>query len=173
MIFKLNRVAELGFTEYHLQLSGQSRACVFFVYAYRVLIVKSKRSQFKAYLDFFPDVNECEFVRSTDSLHPNDPCSHQCENLPGSYRCYCKDGYQLTGDRCKGNSWEMFSRVLSYNCSTLSTLFVLPTLVHWIAIYPVDYPVDSVIHLSINWGQRKCTRKCQYGKWLLTAYGVS
>ena len=48
------------------------------------------------------DVNECEFANSSDSLHRNDPCLHRCDNLPGSYRCYCKDGYHLKGDRCEG-----------------------------------------------------------------------
>ncbi|PFX30360.1 hemicentin-1-like isoform X2 [Stylophora pistillata] len=47
------------------------------------------------------DIDECEFANSSDSLHRNDPCLHQCENLPGSYRCYCKDGYHLREDRCE------------------------------------------------------------------------
>ena len=56
------------------------------------------------FLFFSPlsDVNECEFANSSDSLHRNDPCLHRCDNLPGSYRCYCKDGYHLKGDRCEG-----------------------------------------------------------------------
>ena len=86
-----------------------------------------------AMLCFFSDVNECEFVRSTDSLHPNDPCLHQCENLLGSYRCYCKDGYRLTGDRCEGNKWQISSCQLSYR----------PGLGCWKTGW--HYPVDSVV----------------------------
>ena len=82
---------------------------------------------------FFSAVNECEFVRSTDSLHPNDPCLHQCENLLGSYRCYCKDGYRLTGDRCEGNKWQISSCQLSYR----------PGLGCWKTGW--HYPVDSVV----------------------------
>ena len=151
MIFKLNRVAELGFTEYHLQLSGQSGACVFFFYANESLLWRVKKVNLKHTLIFFPDVNECEFVRSTDSLHPNDPCSHQCENLPGSYRCSCKDGYQLTGDRCKGNNWEKFSRVLSYCLGLFNST-------HRVNHYPADsmvcftntLPLDSDLSCGLS-----------------------
>ena len=48
------------------------------------------------------DVNECEVALSDDSLHPNNSCLHKCENFPGSFRCLCKDGYQLKGKQCEG-----------------------------------------------------------------------
>ena len=39
------------------------------------------------------DINECNFVN----------CDHSCENLPGSYKCSCREGYYLTGaHRCFG-----------------------------------------------------------------------
>lgn len=38
------------------------------------------------------DINECEH---------QDMCDHDCENLYGSYRCSCREGYQLQGpDKC-------------------------------------------------------------------------
>jgi len=58
---------------------------------------------FSHVLCFFAlDVNECELALSDDSLHPNESCLHKCENFPGSFRCYCKDGYQLKGNQCEG-----------------------------------------------------------------------
>ena len=48
------------------------------------------------------DVNECEAALSEVSSQPNNPCSHKCENSPGSFRCSCKDGYQLKGNQCEG-----------------------------------------------------------------------
>lgn len=61
------------------------------------------------------DVNECEFANSSDSLHRNDPCLHRCDNLPGSYRCYCKDGYHLKGDRCADID-ECGTRLCDHGC---------------------------------------------------------
>lgn len=44
----------------------------------------------------FIDINECE--ESTDS------CSHSCRNTPGSFRCGCNPGYELSSDNrtCQG-----------------------------------------------------------------------
>ena len=44
---------------------------------------------------FFSDVNECD----------NSPCSQQCENSLGSYRCLCNKGYSFNTDTgtCEGN----------------------------------------------------------------------
>ena len=53
-------------------------------------------------VNLFPDINECEFARTTDYLDPNDPCLHECENRLGSYKCSCKDGYRLKDDLCEG-----------------------------------------------------------------------
>ena len=33
------------------------------------------------------DIDEC--------LQSSPPCSHQCENTPGGYRCLCPDGARL------------------------------------------------------------------------------
>lgn len=43
------------------------------------------------------DVDEC--LESAIS-----PCQHQCVNTLGSYRCICHPGYQLSGQRCVGQS---------------------------------------------------------------------
>ena len=48
------------------------------------------------------DVDECEAALSEVSSQPNNLCSHKCENLPGSFRCSCKDGYQRKGNECEG-----------------------------------------------------------------------
>lgn len=43
----------------------------------------------------FSDIDECLKFRS--------PCSHGCENTPGSFTCTCPDGYfVLPNGRCKG-----------------------------------------------------------------------
>ena len=43
------------------------------------------------------DVNECAYN--------NGNCSHFCQNLFGDYRCICRPGFQLLGDKrtCSGN----------------------------------------------------------------------
>lgn len=40
---------------------------------------------------FFTDIDEC--VRKRHG------CEHECINIPGSYRCLCKDGFTLQADR--------------------------------------------------------------------------
>uniref|UniRef100_A0A8C8R8G2 Vitamin K-dependent protein S n=1 Tax=Pelusios castaneus TaxID=367368 RepID=A0A8C8R8G2_9SAUR len=44
------------------------------------------------------DINECEDLAST-----NGGCSHSCVNFPGSYRCFCNDGYYMLSNKqdCK------------------------------------------------------------------------
>ncbi|XP_010876590.2 epidermal growth factor-like protein 7 isoform X1 [Esox lucius] len=34
-----------------------------------------------------------------DECSERQPCGHRCVNVPGSYRCACREGYRLTGDR--------------------------------------------------------------------------
>lgn len=55
---------------------------------------------FYYYYDFictvltFVDINECSEMA---------PCSQGCENMNGSYKCYCLQGYRLgTGNTCLG-----------------------------------------------------------------------
>ena len=42
------------------------------------------------------DINECVATPS--------PCQQECTNYPGSYECYCRDGYRLASDNrfCNG-----------------------------------------------------------------------
>ena len=47
-------------------------------------------STIKPYKTEHADVNECEEI-------PN-ICGHECTNLWGSYRCHCREGYQLSPD---------------------------------------------------------------------------
>ncbi|KAH0624949.1 hypothetical protein JD844_032900 [Phrynosoma platyrhinos] len=53
------------------------------------------------------DINECE-----DSANRNGGCSQICHNFPGSYRCFCEDGYYIQPNKmdCKVFSsflWEI------------------------------------------------------------------
>ena len=42
----------------------------------------------------FPDINECTSIM---------PCSHICHNVPGSFVCECREGYDLVGSvDCEG-----------------------------------------------------------------------
>jgi len=45
----------------------------------------------------FVDINEC---------NDQGRCEQLCENLPGSFRCACMDGYrlQVNGTKCAGNT---------------------------------------------------------------------
>ena len=46
----------------------------------------------------FVDINECG--------ENNGGCEYKCVNIPGSFRCECKNGYTLTEDlkSCTGNT---------------------------------------------------------------------
>ena len=42
----------------------------------------------------FPDINECSSIM---------PCSQICRNMPGSFVCECREGYDLVGFvNCEG-----------------------------------------------------------------------
>ena len=55
------------------------------IYSYYCLLIKCRSRCI--------DINECE--RSSP------PCSHQCENTPGGYRCICPEGTRLIGGTCE------------------------------------------------------------------------
>ena len=46
----------------------------------------------------FKDTNEC------DPDNPRHRCSQICENTPGSYECFCEEGFELNKDgyQCEG-----------------------------------------------------------------------
>lgn len=45
----------------------------------------------------FTDIDECD-------LEYNGGCVHECNNIPGNYRCTCYDGFNLAhdGHNCLG-----------------------------------------------------------------------
>ncbi len=47
-------------------------------------------------IDMPADIDECE--------EDNGYCSHTCVNIPGSYHCFCDDGFELHNDTttCNG-----------------------------------------------------------------------
>ena len=45
----------------------------------------------------FSDIDDC------NSSKPLTPCDQICENIPGSYKCSCQEGFNLVnGSRCEG-----------------------------------------------------------------------
>lgn len=48
---------------------------------------------------YFSDIDECD-------LEYNGGCVHECNNIPGNYRCTCYDGFNLAhdGHNCLGKS---------------------------------------------------------------------
>ena len=46
---------------------------------------------------FISDIDECQ--------RGNGGCEQDCQNMIGSYKCYCRQGFQLSKDgrRCEGN----------------------------------------------------------------------
>lgn len=50
-------------------------------------------------------------------------CDHKCENLPGSFQCHCKEGYQLYGQtHCAGNMPSYFlDDFVSLDCKGMAT----------------------------------------------------
>ncbi|XP_066493893.1 fibulin-7-like [Tiliqua scincoides] len=59
------------------------------------------------------DVDECQIFQS--SRHSR-ICSHECVNLPGSYRCTCPEGYQLQTDKNTCNDVDECAEN-HHNCS--------------------------------------------------------
>ncbi|XP_056224869.1 nephronectin-like isoform X2 [Seriola aureovittata] len=54
------------------------------------------------------DLNEC-------GLKPR-PCKHRCMNTPGSYKCYCLDGYTLQPDGSCRNARTCYHANCQYGC---------------------------------------------------------
>lgn len=56
--------------------------------------------------------SHCEFLCVADideCLDTNGGCVHECVNLPGSFECNCRPGYQLINTtQCQGNCSEQF-----------------------------------------------------------------
>ncbi|XP_060922631.1 nephronectin [Limanda limanda] len=55
------------------------------------------------------DLNEC-------GLKPR-PCKHRCMNTPGSYKCYCLDGYTLQPDGSCKNTLTCYYANCQYGCA--------------------------------------------------------
>lgn len=53
------------------------------------------------------DTDECD-------LESNGGCVHECNNIPGNYRCTCYDGFHLAhdGHNCLGKTMFIFSHTL-------------------------------------------------------------
>ena len=52
------------------------------------------------YFYLFADIDECQLpVKLTDC---GETSTTACVNIPGSYRCVCKQGYTGNGKRCEG-----------------------------------------------------------------------
>uniref|UniRef100_A0A3P8V2Q4 Nephronectin-like n=1 Tax=Cynoglossus semilaevis TaxID=244447 RepID=A0A3P8V2Q4_CYNSE len=54
------------------------------------------------------NLNEC-------GLKPR-PCKHRCMNTPGSYKCYCQDGYTLQSDGSCRNARTCYHANCQYGC---------------------------------------------------------
>ena len=67
------------------------------------------------YLCQFTDIDECLSVV---------PCQHSCVNIPGSYACECRDGYDLNTDgiSCTGKN---LNRKAIYRTLDISSCFYL------------------------------------------------
>ncbi|XP_045921435.1 nephronectin isoform X2 [Micropterus dolomieu] len=57
------------------------------------------------------DLNEC-------GVKPR-PCKHRCMNTPGSYKCYCLDGYTLQPDGSCRNAQTCYHANCQYGCEVM------------------------------------------------------
>ncbi|XP_019215851.1 nephronectin isoform X3 [Oreochromis niloticus] len=57
------------------------------------------------------DLNEC-------GVKPR-PCKHRCMNTPGSYKCYCVDGYALQPDGSCRNAQTCYHANCQYGCEMI------------------------------------------------------
>ncbi|KAM8748169.1 nephronectin [Acanthopagrus schlegelii] len=57
------------------------------------------------------DLNEC-------GVKPR-PCKHRCMNTPGSYKCYCADGYAAQPDGSCRNARTCFHANCQYGCQVM------------------------------------------------------
>ena len=62
-------------------------------------------------MSYFIDVDECDFEY-------NGGCVHECNNIPGNYRCTCHDGFHLAhdGHNCLGKIMFQCETVCSPTC---------------------------------------------------------
>ena len=63
------------------------------------------------------DVNEC--------LTDNGGCEHVCNNTLGSHICSCRDGYQLLGSSCIGESIKTFGSLWNFSLYLLCHIDVI------------------------------------------------
>ncbi|KAM9836987.1 nephronectin-like isoform 2-T2 [Aulostomus maculatus] len=57
------------------------------------------------------DLNEC-------GLKPR-PCKHRCMNTPGSYKCYCRDGFTMMPDGSCRNAQTCYQANCQYGCEVM------------------------------------------------------
>ena len=64
------------------------------IYSTTCIILFCSNRHFDVFYDL--DVDECKKT--------NGGCQHTCENIVGSFKCSCKDGYDLSSDKksCSG-----------------------------------------------------------------------
>ena len=83
----------------------------------------------------FPDIDECE----SNSLNN---CEQLCVNLPASFFCKCRDGYELNADgrNCDGKkfAWK------NLHCTALLTVYVSSSLTAALC------PIFSLSFLSLE-----------------------
>lgn len=89
---------------------------------------------------YFSDIDECD-------LEYNGGCVHECNNIPGNYRCTCYDGFNLAhdGHNCLGKiSFKpLESSALVVKSSCLCGLYV-----KFLTLTQASFLEPSLVNLS-------------------------
>lgn len=87
---------------------------------------------------FFTDIDEC--------FEGTNTCAFRCENLPGSYRCICPVGYQLSvdGQHCEGTFVNVSVNLLTPRfyytiCAFVLSIVTPSTLVFCQSLHNLSY----------------------------------
>ena len=104
------------------------------------------------------DIDEC--------VNDNGGCDHTCTNIAGSYKCSCKDGFELDSDQhqCNGDLIMncyfitlsyIFLQILMNVCSILITVrtFVQTQLEHILVAVKMDsycHQMGFIVQVRIN-----------------------
>ena len=69
------------------------------------------------------EISEIILCSDVDECREAVPVCHEhahCDNLPGSYRCICKDGYYGDGTHCQGIFQLVYTQLIIRHCRLLA-----------------------------------------------------
>lgn len=86
------------------------------------------------------DVDECKIQY---------PCSQICENIPGTFRCKCVEGYALERDKTSCKTFKSKVTASTLPLSLQLIIISLPLSPHYRLLYLCPHTADCIIYTSV------------------------